>query len=189
MLYPKLSFLQGFPCKLALSSVCSILEHGCPQNDPSPIPLSELNWNRAGFYQAPGEPGCSEGWKAPELFPMWPGVKIAAVFRWAGLIHHPAPWGPCNSWHLKAKQFPVCLSLVCNLIRHQAKFTNHCNPKRNSCNFSEIWGLGRARIPGHVCFYIPVVLFSPQTAIRACPPCIMHAQLHLHFFLGLPLPR
>lgn len=49
MLCSKLSFLQGFPCKLALSSVRSILEHGCPQNDPSPIPLSELNWSRAGL--------------------------------------------------------------------------------------------------------------------------------------------
>lgn len=113
---------------------------------------------------------------------MWPGVKIAAAFRWAGPIHHPASRGPCDSWPLKAKQFPVCLSLVCNLIRQQAKSTNRCNAKRNSCNFSEeTRGLGRARVPGHACFYIPVVLFSPQTVIRARPTCIMHAQLHRHF--------
>lgn len=153
-----------------------------PSTDALKVTLHQhLCQNQAGaelgFHWALWRTGCSAGWKAAELFLLWPGVKIA-VLRCCSMSHPP---GSCSSWRFKARQFPVCLSLVCHLLRHQAELQTARSQGRAAWSSAEETpGPGRARVPGHVCFHVPELLFSPQTAIRACPPCIMHAQLHLH---------
>lgn len=159
--------------------MCSIPEHGCPQSDPSPMPLSELDWSRPGFLL-----GSQGTWllcrlKGTRAVPPVARCRNCCV---QVLLYPPPSWGLCSSWRFKARQFPVCLSLICHLLRHEAKLQTTVTPGRTACSSAEETpGPGRASVPGHVCFYIPELLFSPQTAIRACPPYIMHAQLHLHF--------
>lgn len=154
----------------------SIPGHGCPHSDPSPMPLSELHWSRPGFLL-----GSQGTWLLCRL----KGTRAVPPVARCGnccvqvLLYLPPSWGPCSSWRFKARQFPVCLSLVCHLLRHQAELQTTVTQGRTACGSAEETPApGRART---LCFYIPELLFSPQTVIRACLPCIMHAQLHLHF--------
>lgn len=118
MICSKLFFLKGFLWKLALSSVCSIPEHGCPQSDPSPVPLSEPDWSRTGFSLGSGGTWLLCGFKGTRAVPP---VARCENRRAQVLLHVPASWGPCSSWRFKARQFPVCLSLACLLLTHQAE--------------------------------------------------------------------
>lgn len=166
MLCSKLSFLQGFPCKLALSSVCSIPEHRCPQSDPSPIPLSELNWSRASFILGSRETRLLCRLKGIRAVPQAARCENSCCVLVGWPDPSPILLGSTQQLAFKSKTISCVFVTHLQPSKTSGWVTNNCNPKQNSCKFSEeTWGLGRARVPGHGWFYISVVLFSPQTRL------------------------
>lgn len=72
------------------------------------------------------------------MFLMWPGVKIAAVFSLGWSQPSPSLLGSLQQMAFKSKKkWPLHLSLICNLIRRQAKLQSTVIQNRMAVTFFE----------------------------------------------------